>query len=287
MHVRKTVFVAAGLAVLLMGCGSDSGSAKAPNRDQLVAEIVESGGVSQAVAECSADALFSTLSKDDLAKAVGGGEPSTEGKDAFTTAILDCLEVSNTVITDAPTTDAPTTEAPTTVAPTTVAPTTVAPTTVAPTTVVAADGTVSQFASTAKATSEFGDDEWSAKQATGAPTIKVCGDNTEAWASLTSDGKDALNLGYATPVVASMVKISQSYNPGQIVKVEVLNTAGTATVIYQGVPAAMDPSACPNIMELPVADVADVNSVRITVDQSVIALGWTEIDAVELIGTPA
>ena len=135
MHVRKIGFVAGGLAVLLMGCGSDGGSAKVPNRDQLVAQIVESGGVSQAVAECSADALFSTLSKDDLAKAVGGGEPSNAGKDAFTSAILDCLEVSITVITDAPTTDAPTTDAPTTVAPTTVAPTTVAPTTVAPTTV--------------------------------------------------------------------------------------------------------------------------------------------------------
>ena len=100
--MRKIGFVAGSLVFLLMGCGSDSGSAKVPSRDELVAQIVESGGVSQAVAECSADALFSTLSKDDLAKAVGGGEPSTAGKDAFTTAILDCLEMSNTVITDAP-----------------------------------------------------------------------------------------------------------------------------------------------------------------------------------------
>jgi hypothetical protein len=275
--------VAAGIAaVVVVGCGSSSSSAKVPTRDELVAQIVESGGVDQAVAECAADALFTGLSKDDLSKVVAGGEPSAAGKDKFTNSVLDCLTPpTEPVVTDAATT---------TVAPaTTVAPTTTAApaTTVAATTTAAAVSGLSQFAATASATSEYGPDSWSANQATGAPTITECGDNTKAWASLQANSKDSITLGYATPVVASMVKISLSYHPGQVVMVEVLDTAGTATVVYEGEPAEMAAADCPTTMDVPVPGVADVNSVRITVDQSVIDLGWTEIDAVELIGTPA
>ena len=90
--MRKSGFIVGSLAgVLLIGCGGDDSSAKAPSRDELVAEIVESAGVSQEEAECSADALFTSLSEADLAKVLGGGEPSEEGQAAFTDAILDCL----------------------------------------------------------------------------------------------------------------------------------------------------------------------------------------------------
>ena len=69
--------------------------------------------------------------------------------------------------------------------------------------------------------------------------------------------------------------------------VEVVDTAGTATVVYAEAPEVIDFADCPQLMEVPVPDVANVNSVRITVDQATLGRGWTEIDAVELIGTPS
>ncbi len=78
--MRKSGFIVGSLAgFLLIGCGGDDSSAKAPSRDELVAEIVESAGVSQEEAECSADALFTSLSEADLAKVLGGGDAQYRG----------------------------------------------------------------------------------------------------------------------------------------------------------------------------------------------------------------
>ena len=79
-----------GLAGLLaVGCGDDE--AKVPTREQLAAQIVEQGGVDQATADCAADAMFDTLSEDDIAKLSKGEEPSAAAQEDFTNAVLDCL----------------------------------------------------------------------------------------------------------------------------------------------------------------------------------------------------
>jgi hypothetical protein len=89
--MRKFGLVAGVVAGFLMvGCSDDS-SSNVPSRDALVAEIVKSGGVDEATATCVVDALYSTLSKDDIAKIGAGKEPSDNGKTAFTTAVVDCL----------------------------------------------------------------------------------------------------------------------------------------------------------------------------------------------------
>ena len=88
--MRRVGVIMCGLAGLLaVGCSDDE--TKVPTRDELAAQIVEQGGVDQATAECTADALFDTLSEDDIAKLSKGEEPSAAAQEDFTNAVLDCL----------------------------------------------------------------------------------------------------------------------------------------------------------------------------------------------------
>ncbi|MCC6905246.1 MAG: hypothetical protein IT326_05330, partial [Anaerolineae bacterium] len=146
-----------------------------------------------------------------------------------------------------------------------------------------ADGSLRQWAIAATASSEYGSDSWSAMQATGAPNTLECGDITTAWASGSGSGVDDLTLTYAVPVTATGIEIHQTYNPGSIVRVEVIDLNGAATEVYSAQPAAS--AACPEVLQIAVQNVPTVNTVKIYLDQSVIG-SWNEIDAVELIGNP-
>ncbi len=147
---------------------------------------------------------------------------------------------------------------------------------------------VAQWASLAEATSQYGDDSWSAMQATGEPDTLECTDATTAWASESNTGLDTLTLYYAVPVKASYVNIHQNLNPGSIIHVELLPVDGSApVVIFDGVDSV---TTCPAVMSLEatpqtaVRVEVPVSGVRITLDQT-IGGSWNEIDAVELIGS--
>ncbi|MCJ7717552.1 MAG: hypothetical protein MUO54_13665 [Anaerolineales bacterium] len=80
--------------------------------------------------------------------------------------------------------------------------------------------------------------------------------------------------------------IYESYNPDQVSKVEVQDPErkGFYTVLQKN-PHQVD-RLCPFELVVPVKDIDFLtNTVRITVDQSQLGLGWNEIDAVQLIGT--
>lgn len=147
--------------------------------------------------------------------------------------------------------------------------------------------TVSQWGSSAEASSEYGEQDWSASQATGAPNITACGDNADAWASGDPYGKDTLSVSFTTPVIPELVVVRSTYNPGQITSVSVIDIDGNATQIYGA--KASSTSECPLDLEIEVADVTvPVDQVVIEVDQKQkLGLGWTEIDAVELVGLSA
>ena len=150
---------------------------------------------------------------------------------------------------------------------------------------VDSSGVMRQWASSAQASSEFGNPSWSAMQAAGAPDTAECGDQTTAWASLTSDTVEWLEVYYDVPVYATEVIIHQTYNPSQVVKVELIDTKGQRKAIFTESPTALD--FCPDEMSLSLRKTDFlVSGVRITVDQSVLGLGWNEIDAVELAGYP-
>ncbi len=143
---------------------------------------------------------------------------------------------------------------------------------------------IRQWAISASASSEYGDPNWAAKQATGKPDTPMCGDHDTAWASASSDGEEWIELSYDAPVMPTEVNIIQSFNPSQIVKVELIDMVSEYHEIYSAQPAAVD--ECPYRLSIPVDADYQVAGLRITIDQSVLGVGWNEIDAVQLVGVP-
>jgi hypothetical protein len=106
-----------------------------------------------------------------------------------------------------------------------------------------------------------------------------------AWAAATATTEEWIELTYATLVHPTEVNIIQSYNPNQVSKIELIDNVSGHHVIYTGEPEAM--GECPYVLSIPVEGAGYVvTGIRITIDQSVLQ-DWNEIDAVELVGTPA
>jgi hypothetical protein len=142
---------------------------------------------------------------------------------------------------------------------------------------------VRQWASTATASSFYAPD-YDPAGATGAPDVPACQDSPDAWASADPNGLETLELRFRAPVFAVGVVIHQSYNPGFISKVELIDERGEAKTVFTATPAATPP--CPQPLELSFEQtLTRIVAVRLTVDQRPGA-NWNEIDAVELIGVP-
>jgi hypothetical protein len=145
----------------------------------------------------------------------------------------------------------------------------------------AAGGTCEQWASSASASSEYTDTDWSANQASGFPSVSGCEDDTNAWASLTSDGIDWLELVYAESVRPTEIRVHETLGVSSLVKVEVKDGTGTYQTVYTAQPSSQ---ACPRVLAIPVTDIsATVKVVRLSFDQRTLN-NWNEIDAVKLIG---
>ena len=144
---------------------------------------------------------------------------------------------------------------------------------------------IRQWATSATASSEYGNPDWSASQATGAPDtiIEECADLPTAWASQGSDTVEWLELYYDTPVYPTEVNIIQTHSPDQVVMVELIDTEGTYHEVYTGEPENLW-EECPYTLSILVWADYQAAGVKITIDQSVIDPTWNEIDAVELVG---
>jgi hypothetical protein len=149
----------------------------------------------------------------------------------------------------------------------------------------AASGPIRQWAAEAQASSEYGSSDWAAFQATGAPNTPVCGDSGTAWAAYGQDTLEWINLFFKTPVVPTEIRIVETYNPDQVVLVDLIDMQGQYIPVYTGQPSLVD-SPCPFTLTVPVKPGSPlVQGVRITVDQTV-RKNWNEIDAVESVGAP-
>ena len=82
------------------------------------------------------------------------------------------------------------------------------------------------------------------------------------------------------------IYIHQSFNPDQVVKVEIQNPdTGAYYTVLQKNPVQID-RPCPYVLEILVEGIDfETDRIRITVDQSQLGLGWNEIDAVKLVGS--
>ncbi len=143
-----------------------------------------------------------------------------------------------------------------------------------------------QWGVLAEASSAYGTDYWSANQATGEPDTPECGDNVTAWASLSATGIDWIEITYAVPVNPSEINIYQTYNPDQVVKVEVVDANMTYHIVYENTPMDRSFDECPYMLSIPIENHFEgVTGVKISVDQSELE-SWNEVDAVELVGYP-
>lgn len=140
-----------------------------------------------------------------------------------------------------------------------------------------------QWASDAKATTEYTTTYWSALQATGAPNTDICGDIGTAWASESATGQDTLTVQFTTPVYPHFINIYQSYNPGAITSIDLMDANGDKVVL--NLPIEESGSYCPGVLSIPITEVDElVSGVRLNFDQRLTG-DWNEIDAVQLVGT--
>ena len=141
-----------------------------------------------------------------------------------------------------------------------------------------------QWAIEAEASSEFANPEWAAEQAVGEPNTSRCGDYQTAWATAGSDSLETISLSYAEPVYVRSINIIQSFNPNQVVRVELLGAFDRAITVFESQPIQVD-QPCPYTLSIPIQETEGrYSKVRITIDQSILGLGWNQIDAVELVG---
>jgi hypothetical protein len=147
------------------------------------------------------------------------------------------------------------------------------------------DEAISQFASSATASSEYTPDAWSALQAVGEPNApEGCIDHPNAWASRENSGEDWLEVTFETPVFPTQIDIYEVYAPGSIGKVEVKLASGKYATVYSTTPG--EAQTCPRILSFSVSKfVGKISVVRIHVDQRTLQ-SWDEIDAVKLVGRP-
>jgi hypothetical protein len=122
---------------------------------------------------------------------------------------------------------------------------------------------------------------YAAQKATGMPDAVPESDHPNAWASQQPDGgRQWLEVGYQPARRASAVRIHEVCVAGAVVQVFVVDEAGRRHEVWAGV----DPTAVPGVFQVAFAPTAfRVKAVRIVLDTDK-KPGWSEIDAVELLG---
>ncbi len=145
-----------------------------------------------------------------------------------------------------------------------------------------------QWASAARAGSQYSSPGYAAQQAVGAPDVPGPGDSTLAWCpARQGGGRDWLELTFTLPVRATEIRVRQSNLPGAIVGVEAIDTAGKSHRWWSGEdqhkPAASEIAWF--AVRLPEKTAYAVARVKITLDLDA-RPGWKQLDAVQLVGTP-
>lgn len=147
-------------------------------------------------------------------------------------------------------------------------------------------GLLEQWATSAEASSQYGDEDWSAQQATGEPNTLDGGDTPTAWAAAAADSEtESLVLAFGVPVIPAGIEIYESYNPGAIVRIEVLDpNTDEWVVVWEGTADTAGEDVAVFSPALAAVDFA-TDQVRLTIDEPAVS-GWNEIDAVKLVGAP-
>jgi hypothetical protein len=149
--------------------------------------------------------------------------------------------------------------------------------------------TSGQWAIDAEASTTYGDhtgkDSWTPNQMTGKPDVENYGDDGKAWTSKEADkGLEWVQLTFPKAVYASEVRIRQTYNPGAIIKVELIDEKGKNHTVWEGVDKTKYPE---NKIAYFFAkfDKTDYKTKTVKISLATNSVqGWNEIDAVQLVG---
>ncbi len=145
-----------------------------------------------------------------------------------------------------------------------------------------------QWAVDAKASSTYAsvtgkNASWSPEQMTGKPNVEKYGDNGNAWASKEQDkGTEWVKLNFENEVNATEIRIKETYNPGAIKKIELIDTNNKSHTVYESNAEKKDASIQYLVASFEKTEYK-TKTVKITIDSPTVS-GWNEIDAVQLVG---
>lgn len=121
---------------------------------------------------------------------------------------------------------------------------------------------------------------WGSEQVAGPPDTVRPGDAPTAWAPLKGNsGAEWLAVGFERAVEVAEVRIRETYNPGAIKKVTAVVNSQEVT-LWEGTAAQSD---TPRDFVVPVPEGVPTDTVLVNFDTTLVG-GWTEVDAVELVG---
>ena len=144
---------------------------------------------------------------------------------------------------------------------------------------------ITEYASTATATSQFTSTDWSAMQATGAPDTGAYGDRSTAWAPLepNSTVPEVLTVNYTTPLFADGVDIRETNGNGFVTEVDAIDTNGVTHVVWTGTDPSLPGSPVDFNVTFPQTTYL-VQSLNIVVNTDHDLSTWEEIDSVQIQG---
>lgn len=121
---------------------------------------------------------------------------------------------------------------------------------------------------------------WGPERACGAPDTPEPGDHQTAFATLEPDGGPQwLLLEYAAPVRAAVLVVHESFNPGALAAVAILDPAGREIEVWRGTAGKVEEAARTLRIDLPLGFL--VERVKLRLECAAVP-GWNEIDAVGL-----
>ncbi|MDQ7780744.1 MAG: hypothetical protein RDV41_13700, partial [Planctomycetota bacterium] len=144
-------------------------------------------------------------------------------------------------------------------------------------------GTLRQWVMEAPSSStQYGTRQWSRDQVVGQPDSTRPGSDGKGWAAQRpDDGVEWIVVRYNTPVFPVLVRVKETLEPGLVTRVDGIDGVGNNYLLWQGT----DPTkAGTEYFEIKTARTQRaIDKLKVTIDTAR-AKGWSEIDAIELVG---
>ncbi len=138
--------------------------------------------------------------------------------------------------------------------------------------------TLTQYAASATASSQWSPGDNGTAQAIGSPDTTRCGDIETAWAPLTTKSDpEWLEATFEVPVYATGLTVYETFKSGYITQVDLIDTSDAYHTIWTG----SDSTGCPAKFTITFAQTSyKVDGVKIYTATN----GWENLDAVKLVG---